>query len=43
METVKETLSKEQLEAIEDFSIEKADKILSRIKIWQKSLMIYIL
>ena len=37
MESVKEILSKDQLLAIEDFSIEKADKILARIKIWQKS------
>ena len=37
MAIVKEILSKDQLLAIEDFSIEEADKILARIKIWQKS------
>ena len=37
MEAVKEILSKDQLLAMEDFSIEEADKILAHIKIWQKS------
>ena len=37
MEAVKEILSNDQLLAIEDFSIEEADKILARIKSWQKS------
>ena len=37
MESVKEILSKDQLEAMEDFSIKEADKILARIKSWQKS------
>ena len=32
MEAVKETLSKDQLETMEDFSIKEADKILVRIK-----------
>ena len=32
MESVKEILSKDQLLAIEDFSIEEDDKILARIK-----------
>ena len=34
MEAAKEILSKDQLLAMEDFSIEEADKILARIKIW---------
>ena len=32
METVKETLSKDQLEAMEDFSIEESEKIVARLK-----------
>ena len=32
MEAVKETLSKDQLEAMEDFSIEESEKIVARLK-----------
>ena len=32
MEAVKETLSKDQLEAIEDFSIKESEKIVARLK-----------
>ena len=32
METVKETLSKDQLEAMEDFSIKESEKIVARVK-----------
>ena len=32
METVKETLSKDQLEAMEDFSIKESEKIVARLK-----------
>lgn len=32
METVKETLSKYQLEAMEDFSIKESEKIVARVK-----------
>ena len=32
MKTVKETLSKDQLEAMEDFSIEESEKIVARLK-----------
>lgn len=32
METVKETLSKDQLEAMEDFSIKESEKIAARLK-----------
>ena len=32
METVKETLSKNQLEAMEDFSIKESEKIVARLK-----------
>ena len=32
METVKETLSKDQLEAMEDFSIKESVKIVARLK-----------
>ena len=37
MEAVKETLSKDQLEAMEDFSIKESEKIVASIKSWQKS------
>ena len=32
MEAVKETLSKDQLEAMEDFSIKESEKIVARLK-----------
>ena len=32
MEAVKETLSKDQLEAMEDFSIKESEKIVARVK-----------
>ena len=32
MEEVKETLSKDQLEAMEDFSIKESEKIVARLK-----------
>ena len=32
METVKETLSKDQLEAMDDFSIKESEKIAARLK-----------
>ena len=32
METVKETLSKDRLEAMEDFSIKESEKIVARLK-----------
>ena len=32
MEAVKETLSNDQLEAMEDFSIEESEKIVARLK-----------
>ena len=32
MEAIKETLSKDQLEAMEDFSIEESEKIVARLK-----------
>ena len=32
MEAVKETLSKDQLEAMEDFAVEESEKIVARLK-----------
>ena len=36
MEAVKETLSKDQLEAMEDFSIKESEKIVARLKVDRK-------